>query len=84
MNLLDVVKRIPVPKPYSEGEKIPWDDPEFSARMLKYHLSQDHDAASRRFNIIDQHVKFMDGLVYVPVWPGSRLGLDVVDKRNIG
>lgn len=62
MNLLDIVKRVSVPEPYSEGEKIPWDDPEFSARMLKYHLSQDHDAASRRFNIIDKHVKFIDGL----------------------
>ena len=66
MNLTDIVKRIPVPEPYSEGEKIPWDDPEFSARMLKYHLSQDHDAASRRFSIIDKHVKFIDGLTGGP------------------
>ena len=66
MNLLDIVKRVPVPEPYSEGEKIPWDDPEFSARMLKYHLSQDHDAASRRFNIIDKHVTFMDELAGGP------------------
>lgn len=66
MNLIDIVKRVPVPEPYSEGEKIPWDDPEFSARMLKYHLSQDHDAASRRFSIIDKHVKFIDGLAGGP------------------
>ena len=66
MNLLDIVNRIPIPEPYSEGEKIPWDDPEFSARMLKYHLSQDHDAASRRFSIIDKHIKFMDELAGGP------------------
>lgn len=66
MNLLDIVNRIPIPEPYSEGEKIPWDDPEFSTRMLKYHLSQDHDAASRRFSIIDKHVKFMDELAGGP------------------
>jgi SAM-dependent methyltransferase len=59
MNLTDVVKRTPVPEPWVEGEKIPWNDPEFSKRMLKYHLSQDHDLASRRFTIIDRHVQFI-------------------------
>jgi len=66
MNLIDIVKRISMPKPWSEGEKIPWNDPEFSKRMLKYHLDQDHDLASRRFSIIDKHVKFIDGLVGGP------------------
>lgn len=66
MNLIDVVRRASVPEPYSEGEKIPWDDPEFSARMLKYHLSQDHDAASRRFSIIDKHVGFMSNIIGGP------------------
>jgi 2-polyprenyl-3-methyl-5-hydroxy-6-metoxy-1,4-benzoquinol methylase len=66
MNLLDVVRRVPVPEPYVEGEKIPWDEPEFSRRMLKFHLSQDHDMASRRFSIIDKHVAFIDGLVGGP------------------
>jgi SAM-dependent methyltransferase len=66
MNLIDVVMRASPPETYSEGEKIPWDDPEFSARMLKYHLSQDHDAASRRFRLIDKHVRFIDGLTGGP------------------
>lgn len=39
--------------------KIPWDDPDFSRRMLKEHLSQVHDAASRRFEIIDRHVRWI-------------------------
>lgn len=59
MKLLDIVRRQPKPKPWTEGEKIPWDDPAFSQRMLKEHLSQDHDAASRRFAIIDQHVDWI-------------------------
>lgn len=49
------------PDPWSEGEKIPWNDPEFSARMLTEHFSQDHDAASRRTGTIDAHVTWIDG-----------------------
>jgi len=63
---MDIVKRIPVPDPWSEGEKIPWNDPELSKRMLQYHLAQDHDLASRRFSIIDKHVKFIDDLAGGP------------------
>lgn len=62
MNLIDIVKRISMPDPWSEGEKIPWNEPEFSKRMLQYHLAQDHDLASRRFSIIDKHVKFLNDL----------------------
>jgi SAM-dependent methyltransferase len=39
--------------------KIPWDDPDFSRRMLREHLTQEHDAASRRATIIDQHVTWI-------------------------
>ena len=59
MKLLDIVRRQCVPRPWAEGEKIPWNDPDFSRRMLNEHLSQDHDAASRRFEIIDNHVKWI-------------------------
>lgn len=55
MELNDILNRNPLPAPWSEGEKIPWNDPEFSKRMLREHLSQQHDAASRRFEIIDRH-----------------------------
>ena len=56
MKLLDIVGRRGVPKPWVEGDKIPWDDPAFSRRMLAEHLSQEHDLASRRSEIIDGHV----------------------------
>lgn len=59
MNLMDIVARTGVPAPWAEGEKIPWDDPAFSRRMLDEHLSQEHDAASRRFAVIDAHVAWI-------------------------
>jgi len=39
--------------------KIPWDDPDFSRRMLQEHLSQDHDLASRRVEWIDRQVAWI-------------------------
>jgi 2-polyprenyl-3-methyl-5-hydroxy-6-metoxy-1,4-benzoquinol methylase len=59
MNLLELTNRPSYPEPWSEGDNIPWSDPDFSERMLKEHLSQDHDAASRRGEIIDQHVAWI-------------------------
>jgi SAM-dependent methyltransferase len=59
MKLRDIIRRQRVPKPWAEGEKIPWNDPAFSRRMLREHLSQAHDAASRRFELIDTHVDWI-------------------------
>jgi SAM-dependent methyltransferase len=59
MMLQDVIRRKIPPEPWSEGDNIPWNDPGFSRRMLKEHLSQDHDLASRRFEIIDKHVEWI-------------------------
>jgi SAM-dependent methyltransferase len=47
------------PAPWSEGQTIPWNDPEFSRRMLHEHLSQSHDGASRKQETIDRHVEFI-------------------------
>jgi SAM-dependent methyltransferase len=59
MNLTDIVQRNEEPKPWAEGEKIPWNDPEFSQRMLREHLSQEHDWASRRATTIQKHVDWI-------------------------
>ena len=59
MNIKQLITRIETPEPWSEGEKIPWNDPEFSERMLEYHLAQEHDLASRRFAVIDRHVDWI-------------------------
>ena len=63
MNLLDLLHRTTPPVPWAEGDKIPWNDPDFSRRMLREHLSQAHDAASRRSIIIDEHVEWIHRLV---------------------
>jgi SAM-dependent methyltransferase len=60
VNLHDIIHREPVPAPWAEGEKIPWDDPEFSERMLAEHLTDAHDAASRRAEKIDRHVDWIN------------------------
>jgi SAM-dependent methyltransferase len=60
MNLLDLTKIHP-PQPWQEGDNIPWNEAGFSERMLQEHLSQAHDAASRRFAIIDRHVEWIHG-----------------------
>jgi SAM-dependent methyltransferase len=57
--LLDIIHRVLPPAPWSEGEKIPWHDPAFSARMLREHLSQAHDAASRRGDRVAAHVRWI-------------------------
>ncbi|MFA5203088.1 MAG: class I SAM-dependent methyltransferase [Lentisphaeria bacterium] len=59
MNVLDIIKRDLPPAPWSEGDNIPWNDPDFSRRMLKEHLSQEHNLASRRFEIIDRQVRWI-------------------------
>ena len=59
MHFSDIIHKTPIPQPWSEGDNIPWNEPGFSERMLKEHLSQDHDAASRRAEIIDAHVRWI-------------------------
>lgn len=54
-----IVARALPPEPWAEGEKIPWDDPAFSERMLREHLSQLHDAASRRMEVIEAQVAWL-------------------------
>ncbi|MBN4064681.1 class I SAM-dependent methyltransferase [Dehalococcoides mccartyi] len=62
MKITDIVNRQIPALPWDEGEKIPWDEPEFSERMLKEHLSQDHDLASRRFEIVHRQVDYIERL----------------------
>jgi SAM-dependent methyltransferase len=59
MNLMEVLQRSQRPEPWAEGEKIPWNEPGFSRRMLREHLSQEHDWASRRAITIEKHVDWI-------------------------
>jgi SAM-dependent methyltransferase len=58
VNFESLLRRQPV-VPFAPGSRIPWDDPAFSARMLREHLNQHHDRASRRFEIIDRQVAWL-------------------------
>jgi SAM-dependent methyltransferase len=59
MDLGDLLRREP-PNPWSHGGKIPWGEPAFSARMLREHLSQEHELASRRSGKIDALVTWLN------------------------
>jgi SAM-dependent methyltransferase len=59
VKLIEIIDRDPAPVPWAEGDNIPWNDPAFSARMLQEHLSQEHDAASRRGDKIDAQVTWI-------------------------
>lgn len=59
LSLIDIVMRNQPPGNWVEGEKIPWNEPEFSQRMLKEHLTQDYNAASRRTEIIEEQVTWL-------------------------
>ena len=49
---------------WSGAYKIPWNDPDFSERMLAEHLSQDHDLASRRCVWIDRQVAWIHRICF--------------------
>jgi SAM-dependent methyltransferase len=59
MNLRDIIHRNMDLQPWAEGERIPWDDPAFSQRILREHLAQEHDAASRRKVKIKEQVDWI-------------------------
>src|SRR5574340_196745 len=62
-DLLDLINRKPTPAPWEEGDNIPWDEPGFSERMLAEHLSQEHDAASRRLPKIERQGEWIHSQV---------------------
>ena len=45
--LWKIYSRPDVPAAWSNGGNLPWDDPDFSRRMLREHLDESHGAASR-------------------------------------
>ncbi|MDR1921650.1 MAG: class I SAM-dependent methyltransferase [Candidatus Adiutrix sp.] len=73
MKIMDIIRRVSPARPGADGEKIPWDDPEFSRRMLANHLSQDHDWASRRADLIGRQADW----IAANLGPGSSRILDL-------
>jgi len=63
-SLLDISQR---PAPFSRyTAKELWTRPHLAQQMLKYHLSQETDLASRRFESIDQVVNWIDAQLGLP------------------
>lgn len=63
MRLQDIAARPVPPADWDNWAKIPWDEPEFSGRMLENHISQEHDWASRTGAVIDEQIAFMNNLL---------------------
>jgi SAM-dependent methyltransferase len=61
-----IYRRPERPTPWSYGGNLPWDEPEFSKRMLREHLDESHGAASRQEN---ERQILLD-------WLWARLGLE--------
>ncbi len=59
MRLEDILACNSPPEPWAEGDNIPWNDVGFSRRMLREHITQSHDLASRRSEKIDTHVDWI-------------------------
>jgi len=59
MQFIDLIRRDPSPTPWGEAENIPWNDASFSERMLREHLSQQNDRASRRSHRIALQVRWL-------------------------
>ncbi|MGD0832893.1 MAG: class I SAM-dependent methyltransferase [Candidatus Dormibacteria bacterium] len=47
----------PWPRPFDRASELDWSDPAFSRRLLREHLDQAHDGASRRERLVDGHVR---------------------------
>lgn len=62
MDLTPLLRREPV-VPFAPEARLPWDDPAFSARVLREHLSQAHDRASRRHEIVARQVAWIHQVV---------------------
>ncbi len=60
---LSLLANLPVdPEPFADGRQIPWNDPDFSRRMLEVHLDESHDWASRR---AEKRQQLIDELIAV-------------------
>ena len=56
----------PWPRPFDAGHELDWGDPVRSRRLLREHLDQSHDGASRREAVVDSHVRRLQRLLPRP------------------
>jgi SAM-dependent methyltransferase len=56
----------PWPEPFDPAAELDWGDPTFSRRLLREHLDQEHDGASRRERTVTAHVRRLRALLPHP------------------
>lgn len=54
-----IYNRAERPSPWTDGGNLPWDDPDFSQRMLREHLDNTHGAASRQRNECTMQIEWL-------------------------
>jgi SAM-dependent methyltransferase len=54
------------PTPFDPAYELDWGQPEYAKRLLREHLDQSHDGASRRATVIAQHVRRLRRLIPAP------------------
>jgi SAM-dependent methyltransferase len=54
---------LPWPQPFDPAAELDWGRPEFARRLLREHLDQSHDGASRRKTVIATHVRRLQRLL---------------------
>ncbi len=54
------------PRPFDPAVELDWGDPVVSRRLLREHLDQSHDGASRRLRTVDEHVRRLQRLLPPP------------------
>jgi SAM-dependent methyltransferase len=59
------------PIPFDKRFELDWGDPEVSRRVLREHLDQSHDGASRRLHVVERHVRRL--LRLLPAAPADLL-----------
>lgn len=66
-----IYRRPERPRAWENGGNLPWNDPDFSARMLAEHLDETHGAASRSSSERAQQIEWL--WTHLKLHPGSRL-----------
>ncbi|HUZ68077.1 MAG TPA: class I SAM-dependent methyltransferase [Candidatus Saccharimonadales bacterium] len=78
----------PWPIPFDPAYELDWGEPEFARRLLREHLDQSHDGASRRATIIARHVRRLRRLIPAPpsriLDAGCGPGLYAVELARLG
>lgn len=59
------------PIPFDRRFELDWSDPEVSRRVLREHLDQSHDGASRRLHVVERHIRRL--LRLIPAAPADIL-----------